>query len=437
MKFEIKPYTLVLLVGPIRSGKSDFAHKLLQQFLAQDEALTGSILSVAALSKEVCGRLDLGAYDPLLDEAEEPAMDLLRAKLDAYMAPMTGQHLVIVDSLGLNEHFRKEMAQLARIKRYQSLAVVFDYDKMVFLQASAEEPIRRRIGTQAKAIKSKVLPCIRREGFHEVVRLHQPTDFTSELALRDVFERTRLDLPTSARFAVVGDVHEQADALDRLTSFIPMDVQLIQLGDYLDKNGNTAQVIEVMERLVAHRGMIVLHGNHENYVAARLTGQLEASEADEHFSSLAALQADKTLANRFLALWRQSRPFLRVAQPGRRTVWITHAPCAPEVLGKLTTFDLRDQRNLRIPGRTDVETLQVLAPLLQSAHTQGPWRVFGHIAHSGPARRFNQIWLDTGAAHAGGKLSAVIFDSATPQFVDVPVSSGISDARLSFEDFKS
>lgn len=438
MIINLKPFTLVVLVGPSNSGKSVFARWLLNAFLAQDPRLTGSIISSDALRAEVTGRGDLPIGDQVLEEASGAAFELLRAKLKAYTAPLTGQHLVIVDSTGLNEAFRKELSQTARTARYQSLAVVFDYSRSEYLSEGLPTHLRPAVIAQAKRLKESVLPSIKKEHFNGVLKLRKrDTDHFAgasvELELREVFDRTQLKLEPGQRLALIGDIHEQADALEQLSAQIPADCVLVQVGDYLDKNDNTESIIDVLEKLVETRGLILVHGNHENYVAGRLMGTIEPSDADAHFSSLPVLQARPELAARFLKLWEGSRPFLRIDRPGQRTTWVTHAPCASEVVGKLTTFDLRDQRNLRVPDRTEAGTQQAIAGLRAQASSQGPWRVFGHIAHRGAIRHYNQLWLDTGAAHQGGKLSAVILSDAAPQFVQVPVAKGIDEAPINLE----
>lgn len=438
MIINLKPFTLVVLVGPSHCGKSVFAQWLLKAFLAQDPRLTGSIISSDALRMEVTGRTDLSIGDQVLEEASDAAFELLRAKLKAYMAPLTGQHLVIVDSTGLNEAFRKELSQTARLARYQSLAVVFDYSRSEYLSEQVPAHLRHSVISQAKRLKEAVLPNIKKEHFNEVLKLRKrDTEHYASasvgLELREVFDRTQLKLEAGQRLALIGDVHEQAEALSALVDQIPEDCVLVQVGDYLDKNANTEGVIEVLEKLVESRGLILVHGNHENYVAGRLQGSIDEGDADKHFSALPVLQARPDLAARFLKLWEGSRPFLRIDRPGHRTTWVTHAPCASEVVGKLTSFDLRDQRNLRVADRTEEGTQQAIAGLRTKASSQGPWRAFGHIAHRGAVRHYNQLWLDTGAAHQGGKLTAVILSDAAPLYFQVPVAKGIEDAPINLE----
>ncbi len=80
------------------------------------------------------------------------------------------------------------------------------------------------------------------------------------------------------RSFVVGDIHGDAEQLERLLERIPYDPQgdeLIFLGDYVDRGPDAKRVVEIVMDLVERGGgrTIALRGNHEAMMLAALEGE--------------------------------------------------------------------------------------------------------------------------------------------------------------------
>jgi len=427
-------HTVYVLCGPTFCGKSTFA-KRLQSALSTNGAC--QILSSDAFRQQLLGNLWVDAYnihhhDPRMSEMSREEFNLLYTQYKSLLAFPVVCPYVIVDTTGMNEKFRQDMVKIAKDAQYKVVLVTFEYRNTSEYYRYVDEADRRIAGFSVDRFRRKVLPELKARDFDARVRIRD-RDF--ELVLVETE-------PSGFHFiqgeqevvCVIGDTHESVKALTELLEKVRGQVNctsritFVHVGDYLDKGGNTIEMVNLMFQLVttaepdrpADRHILV-SGNHENYVYKRLKGQLPENKALEsaYFTSVEALTADPRVATKFFTLWEHyTFPFVQIIGEGQRTLYVTHAPCQEKYLGKTDDFSMRQQRNLYRKDFNE-DSRKSYEWLFQEANYSRPVHVFGHVAHANPTLEFkNKIFLDTGAVY-GNQLTAMLWQHNRYEFVQV------------------
>lgn len=443
MSLEIGINTVIILVGPSQSGKSTWSKQFQRKVKDKDPELRTTILSSDEIRRELLGE-DYHRYDTKMLEASEAAFELLFAKLKAAIRYPINNEFVIVDTTGLDPDFRRKVTDTAKENGYRTCIVMFDYSTSDYFSG---------LSSQEKAIVSKHVDTFKKRTLPGIKRKHYDYSFTIKAKNEKFFDKMEIDIVdypiwrksnlTEFNFdknrplAIIGDIHEHIVALDMLLQRVPENAQLIFVGDLVDKGGNTKEIIEMIEPLVA-KGAIMVVGNHEAFVARRLRGEIDAiNNEDELFPSLKVFKKDKALAERFLKLYDLMLPFACVRTHGK-TIYITHAPCYNKSLGKLDERNRKFQRNFYFASRDNDSMMEELQFIIDEAKNTHPYHVFGHVAHKLKDVEFkNKIWLDTGAVY-GGKLSAfVVYPNGVTKVVSQSVPPLTEGNLLYFSKKKS
>lgn len=423
MRLTLPLHTIVMTVGPSMCGKSTFSAAFSRTLEAQ--GIPCPVLSSDDIRRSLL-RDQLERDDPRMLEASSAAFDLLHARLKAETSFPINVPFAVVDTTALDERFRDGIARIGKEHGYGVALVVFDYPVKTYFQGGRGGEWLTR---QVERFRKDVLPNLKSREYTAVVRIKQKnTTFFSGLEVEATpLERFRAchlvgdDRPV----AVIGDVHERVDMLNALLAKMPEKTRLVFVGDLFDKGGETEATLDRVEQL-APRSLYVT-GNHESYIAKRLRGETDPCSLEtEYFTSLRVFFDRPDLAKRFLAWFDTTLPFVEIHRPGRRTVFVTHAPCEWRFLGKIDEAAQRAQRNLpgAITEKVAPEAFRALmTKAIQTALARSipnyPLHVFGHIAH-GSSRLLhrNLVFLDTGA-DGGRRLSAFLLEGPRHTFLGV------------------
>lgn len=413
MQLDIGTHTIIILTGPSQCGKSTWAKTFKNKVIEINNNLRTNIISSDEIRHEILGQ-QLHRYDPRMLEVSEAAFDLLFEKLKAATRFPVNNEFIIIDTTGLDENFREKVISIAKENNYRTAIVMFDYptsDYFDSLSASDKKIVAKHVDT----FKKKVLPKIKRKQFNYNFSIKGKTEkYFNNLDINiidnDIWSKCHLfdsDINEHKPLAIIGDVHEHIEALQQLIKRIPNNSQLIFVGDLFDKGQKTIETLEYAEQLIA-QGAIIVRGNHESFVARRLKGEIGRVDIeDEYFSSLKLFKQNKDLAERFLAIYEKTLPFLCVHTHGK-TIYITHAPCYNKSLGKLDEQSQKFQRNFYFTSRKSHEMQQELNFIHEEAKYSHPLHIFGHVAHDlKEVIDKNKYWLDTGAVY-GNKLTCLM-----------------------------
>lgn len=419
MKITTQVHTIFLLIGPTESGKTTFTNEVLLPQLsfqaAEKNFQTNSHhLSSDDMRRELLGR-NYDKYAASMMEASGIAFPYLKAKLDFLTSYPVNAEFVVVDTIGLAEEFRQEVREIAEKNHYRVEAVVFDYAREEFY---ASERSKVLITKHVDRLKKEVLPKLAKENYAAVHRIKHKNfqEITVEIENKSAYLDTLLS--NQKDYAVIGDVHESVADLKKLVSKLGYRVEknkleisskepleLILLGDWIDKGQQTAEMIEFLFKNQDYFQLIT--GNHEHFVYQYLKGEIKGAEQtviDRHFTSIDTLKAHPDLLIKFNQLVERSQPFLRRIGDEKQSFIVTHAPCHQQFLGKMDSASLRNQRNFRLNREKPVQ--EQLQWLEDESMYNLPIHVFGHIAAKDSFRVKNKYGIDTGTVY-GNKLSAL------------------------------
>jgi serine/threonine protein phosphatase 1 len=191
---------------------------------------------------------------------------------------------------------------------------------------------------------------------------------------------------SARRSVAIGDLHGEVTLLHRLVAQLPKGVQLIFLGDYLDRGEDSLATLKALTELARDRACIFLRGNHD---AA------------------------------WLEVWTGERFRRCPAIPGARAVWEQVQGQMPSWVGAFlerTYVDWEDADAYyshagALPGRSFRETPAEVKMwgsdvFLASSYDWGKPVVFGHYEMSEPLLTSTKMGIDT-AAYRTGILTAL------------------------------
>ncbi|MDR3448869.1 MAG: metallophosphoesterase family protein [Alphaproteobacteria bacterium] len=237
-------------------------------------------------------------------------------------------------------------------------------------------------------------------------------------------------IPRGVRLYVIGDIHGRLDLLNDLERQIssdletaPAEVQTIFLGDYVDRGGESAGVIERLSAGDFCTAICPLRGNHEEVflqflsnasvlASWRKIGGLETlhSYGVDVGEAMRGIGYDRAQAALIEKLPQRHREFLEKTRLSFTLgdYFFSHAGIRPDV-------DLERQ--------SAEDLLWIRNAFLQFQGDFGKIVVHGHTPTPTPEVRPNRINIDTGA-YASSVLTALILEGETRRFL----ATGPADA---------
>lgn len=415
MQFDIGMHTIIILVGPSQSGKSTWANIFKEKITQLDKELRVSVISSDSIRRELLGA-NLDRYDPQMMEASEAAFDMLFSKLKSVTQYPINNEFVIIDTTGLDTEFRKKIQDHAKAVCYRTAIVAFDYAHSEYFKDLVGFDAKHIVGKHVDTFKKGVLPSIKRKSYDYSLTVKEKSlenwnnmsvnvvDYT--LWRRCNFTQSSINIDQD--IMIIGDVHEHMAPVKQLIERYP-DKKIFFVGDIVDKGNNTRQAVEETVELIK-KGAVLVRGNHESFVARRITGEVKAlSNENDLFSSLKDILTNEDLKEKFMWMYEQSIPFACIKTHGK-TIYITHAPCYNKYLGKLDATSQKYQRNFYFASREKDAMVDELSFLKTEEKFSHPTHVFGHVAHGMKQVEYkNKVWLDTGSVY-GNYLTALIID---------------------------
>lgn len=452
LKINIIPGTVIVLCGPTHSGKSTFLEYLTEVLNSGPNHYCITILSSdysrESILRELSSPYHIEGMEDLSNKFSDkysamsgPAFKALDAGLDIATSFPVNSDYVIIDSTAFNKAFRSHITKLANERFYNTCLITFEYKAISDYLHNCEDRFSKRVRLSVQKFRRDVLPSISSQDFFQRIRVNRKTDFpplvydgynlSSNLVDGVGTEYKRCRHQSDGRpYVIIGDSHECTEELKELREkcldTYP-DAQVVHIGDYLNKGLDTTNMIQYIESCVK-QGDILIIGNHESYTYSRLKGFSEPNlelENKQIFSSIETFLKDEDLTNRFFNLFEQSLPYLIFNlghKHGNNPVYVTHAPCVKEALGKHNRLALREQRRYRIKDRS-LPIKEDLGWFYEDANVDHPLHIIGHVAHKPTSFKGhiykNKVFIDTGAVH-GNKLTAVVvIDGRISSFISV------------------
>ncbi len=418
---EFGLHTILVLVGPSCSGKSTFAKKV-------QEDLKGSINTVILSSDQIRRELinnpeaDYASNSEDMMQVSKQAFELLMTKLKLHTTWPVKTELVIVDSTGLNEDFRKSLLKLASEQQYAIELAIFQFKTWDdHLSHIRNDMSTKSITRQLKKMNTEVLPKIGRNLYNRIISIKKWSDIdikniprAHQMELRD-----RCVDKSGQEYFAIGDIHASLNTFKDLLVKAGFEIsaedvvscqynrKIILLNDAVDKGQNSAVTL----RFIMKNKHIMewVCDNHTKYVYDIVVLGKEYDTPKEfeavYFNSIEEFRSSEENKEALKQFWEESIPFKRT-----KSAVYTHAPCLPKFLEKFDTNSLKAMRNWR-------GELEEILPLADRSY---PYHVFGHRTFRDVVQYRNLLGIDTGGVHPNGKLTGVFLFNKGPFFHAVP-----------------
>jgi predicted kinase len=386
MKFNL--HTIILLCGPSCCGKTYYIREHLIPGLRRlENGFRLNIQSIASddLRRELLGDPVLDLRDPnnvfRLKFASEPAFQILENRVDNVTKFPVNAEFVIVDTTALNEDFRMSMINIARKNHYNIDLLLFDLSTRAYYQyAGSTDYVTKHI----RRMRNEVFPNLGSRFYNQILRIRDRNNPPPVESIIDFDLYRRCHFRNDA--AVVGDIHGCYNALLQIEKAAG-SAPLILLGDVIDKGPDS---LAVLRHLKKHPEKYPLHilGNHESYVYRFLNGLTEKSPAHGYHTSIPQYEGNSEYKELVDWYFETSVPFVKI----RDSIYVTHAPCRNQYIGKMDSLSQRHQRFTLITDNL-VDIVQ------KEANAICPKHLFGHIAFQKIFEFRNKIGIDTGGVY--------------------------------------
>jgi archaellum biogenesis ATPase FlaH len=172
-RLVVKPYTIILTVGPTGSGKSFFSQEVLIPQLKNDR-INVQYLSSDQIRKELLGK-DINRFSREMDCVSGLAFDLLHFKLNLLMQFPIAAEVIIIDTNGLGKDFRDRIIEQAKSNHYRTGVIVFHYDTIEehLKSVPPEEQSILRLKRHLDKLQAQFYPHVNEEGHDFVFRVRK------------------------------------------------------------------------------------------------------------------------------------------------------------------------------------------------------------------------------------------------------------------------
>jgi predicted kinase len=443
MNINIPVQSIVTLVGPSNSGKTELVERLCMQL---DDRHFPNLhchhVSSDQIRRELIGD-DLHKHSNEMLYASNSAFDLLFTKLKHLMSfPLSLKNAVIfVDTTGLSKEFRDQVNKLADEYSYNKAAIVLDYKEYQDYFKYADKSVDKYIiSNHVTRLRTKALPQIRSKDYPAgIFRIKQPTEWFADVTieLTNAEEYKECWLPTNidgnkVEYTILPDSHgcydEVIDVLTKAKFTIenglivnPGNRRIVCLDDYIDKGSKQKELIQFFYRNQDYIYHVL--ANHEDFVVRYFTGDIKPDKDSlQYFDSINWLK-DTPELEKLKWLHSQAKPFL--IHPD---FICTHSPCKLKYLGKLDKESKKAQLKHRLHSiyGKDFDTEEEykaalegnLGWLKEQAITNFPFIFSGHLSFSNVVRLGSQVLLDTGSVY-GNKLTVCNVKGRRLEFTQV------------------
>ena len=231
-------------------------------------------------------------------------------------------------------------------------------------------------------------------------------------------------LPIGKRVYAVGDIHGRADLLSALLARIDDDLKTdptadavqVFLGDYIDRGPSSGQVIELLLERRNQHNLILLKGNHEDYLLRFLNNPSVLAEWGR-IGGLNTVLSYGLKPKR----WKDPRSEHELATALNSSLPETHHRFLRGLALSFTCGDFFFAHAGVRPGvplreQSEQDLLWICDEFLLHEGDFGKVVVHGHTPALQPEIRQNRINIDTGA-YATGRLTCLVLDDDGMRFL--------------------
>jgi len=449
MQYELKPQTLIILVGPSNAGKTYFADMFKTQ-VKQDYPIAKVIHIASDFNRSFL--LDQIKFDKMASwmyEVSEPAFDMYYQNIESAMKFPVDAEVIIADATNLKMSNITRLTELAHKYKYNVDYVVFYYNR------------RKDYFKYTDEFTTEYITHIHYKKMHDIYKnilsLNKKTRHGNVYCLHKHVDSIQIDYDNSwyvyfnkqyytdyKNVVVIGDIHGQYEAMQELLDKFDISVEnqeiklnnssvdlLVFTGDYIDKcpYENTVWMIDFVDRNIDSTNIIFLRGNHERFVyhyLNRTKSYLQTSKelVDNYFTSVKYLYQDDDTRQKFLKWYKKTLKFIKLPN-----CIVCHAPVDKQLMCKVNT-DTMIKGEVRHGTSTDA----YLKYFMQLGNFE-PLVVFGHVSTQYPFVYKNVVFIDGGADKGNLLCGCYIDKRKNVKFKTVKVDSNEKEHVENFHIF--
>ena len=143
MNIELTLHSVLLLVGPTNCGKTSFVKNIIIPQIENFDLINYGYISSDDIRRELLGK-NYNKYDQRMTHVSSITFKEIYSRLTSYTKFPVKKELIIVDTTGLSEDFRKDIKKICDENHYKLDVLLFAYknkeDNMLF---SNEELIKK------------------------------------------------------------------------------------------------------------------------------------------------------------------------------------------------------------------------------------------------------------------------------------------------------
>ena len=231
-------------------------------------------------------------------------------------------------------------------------------------------------------------------------------------------------VPPATRVYAVGDVHGCRAELERLLEAIDADahdfagdVQLVLLGDLVDRGPDSAGVVDLARRCsVAGHRCHVLMGNHEEAMLAAYDGEQDP-RGWLNYGGMQTLESYGIPRSEHFAPGFNLSRRMREAIPAEHIQFLRALPDHVTV-GEYLFVHAGIRPGVSLQQQRSADLRWIRAEFLDSDVDHGMMVVHGHTISQNPVIAANRIGIDTGC-YSGGSLTALVLEGSSRRFLQV------------------
>ncbi len=448
--FDIPVHSIILMIGPVNSGKSHLCkNKLVHDLYKKsrpDKPTNIQNISLEDIQRGL-GQLSddtFHSHSKEMETVRPQALDILLHRVKIASSYPVNAEYIIVDVDGSDETLRSELKLIAKNNKYNMGVVILDYkNKEDYFKHIPEHEddegvklYHTMIRTGVKVLRNLVIPSIKKNDFKFIHKI-QTNDFKSlEFTSSNFKSFSSKVLNPNTEFLIIGDVHGCLDELKEIIEDDGFEIyksgiikerpghQVLLLGDFVDKGPQIKETIEFVHKNCKRGTMLTLIGNHENFVVKFLRGEIkrDANITDDflrtYMNTVFEIEDDEVSKKRLFEIVDNSGEFYI-----HKNFIATHAPCKEKYLGKVDSKSLRAQRMIGYPKRDDFDSDEAHVEgiekffgfLIDESSGDKPDHFFGHVQTS-RMMTVNKFNLDNGCVSGGHLTSAKVYKDGSKVF---------------------
>lgn len=232
-------------------------------------------------------------------------------------------------------------------------------------------------------------------------------------------------LPAGHRIYAIGDIHGRLDLLDDLITQIDADdarrpaacVELLFLGDLIDRGPDSAGVVDRVLKLSQSRGAVrLILGNHEEVFLLAHGGDLDAMRLFTRIGGRETLLSYGISEQRYeQSDYATLIELIQAAVPSSHIAFLEAAETVIE-MGDYAFVHAGIRPGIALPQQRTSDLRWIRRTFLDSDHEHGRMVVHGHSIADDVEVRSNRIGIDTGAFDSG-RLTALGLEGSERWFL--------------------